>query len=195
VAVQCHNHTICHAAQGFQGEACEKADDTHCLAGCNGRGECVRGFCRCRPPYYGLGCLKGGHKQGHEQKQRGVQRVVQRLARQKHKHTSRSKLKIYMYDLPWQLAFQDGYHPGEGCCVLACCLCAGQLHQARLPQSWNASACCCADWPGHEPNYISFWQFASQLARDQDVGAAANCASMIRPCSCAASVTARPGAK
>jgi hypothetical protein len=27
---------------------------------------------------------------------------------------SRTKLKIFMYDLPWEVAFQDGYHPGAG---------------------------------------------------------------------------------
>jgi hypothetical protein len=38
-------------------------------------------------------------------------------------------------------------------------------------------SCCmlepgCAGWRGHDPNYISFWYFANQLAKDQDVSGA-----------------------
>ena len=74
----------------------------------------MRGFCHCHPPYYGLGCLKGGFKQGVQQqkkKQRSVQGLVKILSRQQ-KHVSRSRLKIFIYDLPWHVAFQDGYYPG-----------------------------------------------------------------------------------
>jgi hypothetical protein len=92
----------------------------------------VRGFCHCRPPFYGLGCLKGG--QEREQQQRGVHRAVQRLARQKQrKQPARSRLKIYMYDLPWQVAFQDGYHPGEGPAVCSVLQCGAQRVPGKPP--------------------------------------------------------------
>ena len=28
----------------------------HCVSDCLGRGQCDLGFCRCRPPYYGVDC-------------------------------------------------------------------------------------------------------------------------------------------
>jgi hypothetical protein len=58
----------------------------------------VRGFCHCMPGYYGPGCLHKGDAAREKQLQ----------------GPSRTKLKIFIYDLPWEVAFQDGYHPGGG---------------------------------------------------------------------------------
>jgi hypothetical protein len=109
------------ASQGYLGDACERIDDVNCLAACSGRGECIRGFCHCRPPYYGLGCLKGGLQlqgsvtaQQQQQEQGGHYGLIQQGHDEpKARPRSLSRLKVYMYDLPWQVAFQDGYFPGE----------------------------------------------------------------------------------
>ena len=82
-----------------------------CVNGCSGRGQCIRGFCHCEPPYYGTGCLKSGagaRSEQHSEQEQHQQRLP-----------ARSRLRIYMYDLPWEVAFQDGYHPGECGSILA----------------------------------------------------------------------------
>lgn len=64
----------------------------------------MRGFCHCASGYYGAGCL---HKAAAlKEKSRAGQ------TGQAGQGLSRTKLKVYMYDLPWEVAFQDGYHPG-----------------------------------------------------------------------------------
>ena len=117
--------------QGYTGDACETKASDWCLVGCSGRGECVRGFCRCRPPYYGLGCLKGGQGQGqkHPPHAGGHEHGQQHIP-------ARSRLKIYLYDLPWQVAFQEGYFPGEGGCAACSTLCCeAWLHGFASPLS------------------------------------------------------------
>jgi hypothetical protein len=98
--------------QGYGGLACEMPDELACLADCSGRGTCVRGFCHCQPGYYGTGCLKEVSAQAaQQQEQQGQQEQGQE--QQEGELGSRTHLKIYMYDLPWQVAFQDGYSPSE----------------------------------------------------------------------------------
>ncbi len=65
-----------------------------CPHNCSGRGVCDRGFCHCQPPWYGLGCTS-----------RAAYKV-------RTEPTPAHRLRIYMYELPWGVAFQDGYVPG-----------------------------------------------------------------------------------
>ncbi len=75
---------------------CDEPFSRHCANNCSGHGVCHRGFCHCEPPWYGIGCTsQGAHK-------------PQSAAPPPH------RLRIYMYDLPSSVAFQDGYAPG-GC--------------------------------------------------------------------------------
>ena len=95
------------------GDACETKTNDWCLVGCSGRGKCVRGFCHCRPPYYGLGCLKGRPERGQKQ-QHPPHAAGHEHGQQHQQHIpARSRLRVYMYDLPWDVAFQEGYYPGE----------------------------------------------------------------------------------
>lgn len=80
--------------QGWQGFVCNEPVTRHCANGCSGRGTCVRGFCHCQPPWYGIGCTSRGAFQPQGQA------------------PSPHRLRIYMYDLPAAVAFQDGYQPG-----------------------------------------------------------------------------------
>jgi hypothetical protein len=155
--------------QGYSGDGCERTDATHCLAGCSGRGECVRGFCHCRPPFYGTGCLKGrpaaGKAQGQAQGQ-GQQR-----------HPDRSKLKVYMYDLPWQLAFQDGYYPG-GPTSLPSRTATSGCHGWR-----PTSAGLCAGGGGEEAGWRGTSASASSLLPAlAGVPVALRCCPCCRPC-------------
>ena len=45
---QCDSHRL--------GRACERSSSPTCYNDCSGRGTCVDGFCRCRPPHFGPGC-------------------------------------------------------------------------------------------------------------------------------------------
>lgn len=59
---QCHGKGIClrggrcACVPGYLGASCERSVPMNCIAGCHGRGECEFGFCRCRPPFYGVDC-------------------------------------------------------------------------------------------------------------------------------------------
>ena len=44
----------CHA--GFSGRACETTNQSVCMHGCSGRGECIARMCRCEPGRWGLDC-------------------------------------------------------------------------------------------------------------------------------------------
>ena len=85
--------------QGWEGRNC--SDRTHgyqswCPNNCNGRGTCDRGFCHCEAPWFGLDCSRNTTYQARPQPPYS------------------GHLKVYVYDLPSEVAFQDGYFPGEG---------------------------------------------------------------------------------
>ncbi len=116
------------------GDACETKTNDWCLAGCSGRGECVRGFCHCRPPHYGLGCLKGAPKPQQKHPPGGHEHGQQHIP-------ARSRLKIYMYDLPWQVAFQEGYFPGEGPGLGLAGACRGVLGELKCSTALRRQLC------------------------------------------------------
>ena len=52
----------CRCSEGYTGAACEhvEREAAQCYGACSGRGECEAGFCRCRPPFWGIDCRMGG---------------------------------------------------------------------------------------------------------------------------------------
>ena len=72
----------------YEGEACEQHRSRWCWNGCAGRGECVDGFCRCRPPFYGPGCAHEGPHAGAPPPRAAAAAAAGR------------RFKVYVYDLP-----------------------------------------------------------------------------------------------
>ena len=86
--------------QGFRGQSCEEDDpDEACWfsPSCNGHGKCRSGFCHCDKGYWGFGC---GRSKAYA------------LAPASRAVPSRTKLRIYMYDLPSSVAFPGEYNDG-----------------------------------------------------------------------------------
>ncbi|MEW5298057.1 MAG: hypothetical protein WDW36_001219 [Sanguina aurantia] len=79
-------HCVCQ--KGFAGQTCETATDVLCTNRCSGRGACSQGFCHCSPPWFGAGCTRSLAFPPRE-----------------NAATSRLKLRIYMYELPANIAF------------------------------------------------------------------------------------------
>ncbi len=85
--------------QGWEGRNCSTRTygyQSWCPRDCSGRGTCDRGFCHCRPGWFGLDCSKNTTYQARPQPPYS------------------GHLKVFVYDLPSEVAFQDGYFPGEG---------------------------------------------------------------------------------
>ncbi|KAG2493507.1 hypothetical protein HYH03_008323 [Edaphochlamys debaryana] len=96
---QDHGAPHCMCMKGYQGHTCGEPMLGLCPGECQGRGTCNRGFCHCKPPYWGLGC-------GRERAWApvpGASLIPNRI-----------KLRIYVYDLPanvaFPLSFNDGIH-------------------------------------------------------------------------------------
>ncbi|WIA23466.1 hypothetical protein OEZ85_000212 [Tetradesmus obliquus] len=90
-------YCLCH--YGFTGERCEHvgANPGHqhaCWNNCQGRGVCRRGFCHCQKGWWGKDCGRSRAFGAHS-----ARRAVH-------------KLRVYAYDLPWELAYQPEYHVG-----------------------------------------------------------------------------------
>ncbi|KAI3430530.1 hypothetical protein D9Q98_005123 [Chlorella vulgaris] len=79
----------CACFSGYSGKACAVEDTNNCPLNCLGRGKCSDGFCHCNPPYFSLGCSR-----------QKVYPPIVDLAR-----ISPVNFKIYMYELPTQLAY------------------------------------------------------------------------------------------
>ncbi|KAG2494879.1 hypothetical protein HYH03_007118 [Edaphochlamys debaryana] len=92
---------VCH--KGFNGTDCGTHDDTDACwftTDCLGRGTCRSGFCHCKPGYFGMGCHRTT----------AFQPVTPGAVPDLRSH---SKLKIYMYELPWTVAFPYDYNDGQ----------------------------------------------------------------------------------
>ncbi|KAG2447967.1 hypothetical protein HYH02_006996 [Chlamydomonas schloesseri] len=77
-------HCLCY--KGYMGHTCGDPMNSLCPNECRGRGVCLRGFCHCRPPYWGLDCSR----QRAWALAPGVSSPV----------PNRVRLRIYVYDLP-----------------------------------------------------------------------------------------------
>jgi len=49
----------CRCDAHYSGARCDRHESPYCWNDCSGRGECIDGFCRCRPPFYGPACALG----------------------------------------------------------------------------------------------------------------------------------------
>ncbi|KAG2431211.1 hypothetical protein HXX76_009739 [Chlamydomonas incerta] len=76
-------HCLCY--KGYMGHTCGDPMNSLCPSECRGRGKCLRGFCHCTPPYWGLDCSR--------------QRAWA-LAPGASPVPNRVRLRIYVYDLP-----------------------------------------------------------------------------------------------
>ncbi|KAF6261895.1 hypothetical protein COO60DRAFT_713350 [Scenedesmus sp. NREL 46B-D3] len=90
---------FCQCHYGFAGLTCDQNDlgrghQSTCWNNCQGRGVCRRGFCHCQTGWWGKDCGRS-HAHGANSARRAVHR-----------------LKVYAYDLPWELAYQAEYHLG-----------------------------------------------------------------------------------
>ncbi|KAL4427660.1 hypothetical protein ABPG75_001749 [Micractinium tetrahymenae] len=84
----------CNCMRGYKGNACED-EDSACVLTCSGRGKCIDKFyCKCDPPYFGHGCMRT-HPAGPAPPPSPVE------------------LKIYMYELPTQIAYPIEEQLGE----------------------------------------------------------------------------------
>jgi hypothetical protein len=80
--------------QGWSGPLCDVPFSRFCANNCTGRGACERAFCHCQPGWWGVGCTRS------------------RVFKPHSGPPSRRALRIFMYDLPPSVAFQDGVQPG-----------------------------------------------------------------------------------
>ncbi|MEW5298035.1 MAG: hypothetical protein WDW36_001199 [Sanguina aurantia] len=78
----------CECEKGFAGVACEEETDEYCANRCSKRGRCSQGFCHCTPPWFGAGCTRS-----------------LAFPPRPNATTSRTQLRIYMYELPTNIAF------------------------------------------------------------------------------------------
>jgi hypothetical protein len=72
----------CECHKGFQGRSCDGLDQTLCPRKCNDRGKCIRGFCHCEAPWFGLDCSRSKVRQresGGEERERGGERAAATL--------------------------------------------------------------------------------------------------------------------
>ncbi|GLI67688.1 hypothetical protein VaNZ11_011952 [Volvox africanus] len=81
---------FCMCYKGYKGHTCNEDMWELCPNRCRGRGQCIRGFCHCRAPYWGLDC---GRERAW-QLAPGASLVPNRLV-----------LRIYVYELPANVAF------------------------------------------------------------------------------------------
>ncbi|KAL4519102.1 hypothetical protein Ndes2526A_g00206 [Nannochloris sp. 'desiccata'] len=86
----------CRCYHGFGGGACEEERNV-CTNECSGRGKCKDSFCHCDVPYWGVGCARS----------RAYPPQNVSLA-------NPTNFKIYMYDLPAYVAYQQGPSGWQG---------------------------------------------------------------------------------
>ncbi|KAG1676352.1 hypothetical protein FOA52_001147 [Chlamydomonas sp. UWO 241] len=99
----CSASGSCHCAPGWTGTACEDTDTLRGCpfhGGCNG-GECIAGWCKCPAGRWGSDCTRSKVFTAGDAGKAGGQ-----------KH-ERTKLRIYRYELPWNIAFPYTRYDGR----------------------------------------------------------------------------------
>ncbi|KXZ45845.1 hypothetical protein GPECTOR_50g639 [Gonium pectorale] len=106
---RCHDRGICRERpgalpqcfchSGFTGDNCGQATNSAlCPNDCGFRGTCVNGFCKCKPPYWGVACSRS---------------KAYEPAKDSLYHPYYPSLKIYVYDLPLSIAGPQEFDDGE----------------------------------------------------------------------------------
>ncbi|PNW87479.1 hypothetical protein CHLRE_02g144050v5 [Chlamydomonas reinhardtii] len=83
----------CNCQGYFRGNSCEVADTQHCYRGCSGVGECVGGWCHCKPGYWGHGCTR-----------------TKAYSSSVGWRPNHAKIKVYVYDLPSNVVHRREFH-------------------------------------------------------------------------------------
>ncbi|GAX80859.1 hypothetical protein CEUSTIGMA_g8294.t1 [Chlamydomonas eustigma] len=73
----------CECHKSWAGPGCEESLVKFCPNACSGRGNCSRGFCHCKPPWFGIDCSRS---KANPERPLSI--------------PSRYRLVIYMYELP-----------------------------------------------------------------------------------------------
>ncbi|KAL4426069.1 hypothetical protein ABPG77_007865 [Micractinium sp. CCAP 211/92] len=91
---------------GLGGERCDQPYEQYCLNQCNGRGECLHGFCKCDPGWHGIDCAHQSVSADATQPGREEQRpwiaehVHTPAAREFASGATRKRPLIFVYELP-----------------------------------------------------------------------------------------------
>ena len=100
----------CMCYPGFSGPSCERSTLSRstemCLNGCSRRGKCVRNWCHCTPPFYGVDCSLGEAAPGQS-----AAPLLPPIGAQK---AGEGAPRIYVYELPpefnaWMQAGAGGW--------------------------------------------------------------------------------------
>ncbi|KAL4452533.1 hypothetical protein ABPG75_008195 [Micractinium tetrahymenae] len=95
---------------GLGGELCDQSYEQFCLNQCNGRGECLHGYCKCDPGWHGIDCAHQSAFADASQPGREAQRpwtaehVHTPAARDFPPGATRKRPLIFVYELPGDFA-------------------------------------------------------------------------------------------
>lgn len=84
---------FCRCYRGYKGGGCE-IETPACILGCSGRGKCIDSYCHCNPPYFSIGCTRS------------------KVYPTNYSKPNPATLKIYMYELNTQRAYENPYFVG-----------------------------------------------------------------------------------
>lgn len=83
----------CRCHRGYEGIKCE-VHKSVCYNNCQGRGECFGEYCHCKPPYFSVDCSRS------------------KVYPPAHSMPSAVDFKIYMYEIPTQLSYENRQFAG-----------------------------------------------------------------------------------
>ncbi|KAL4437781.1 hypothetical protein ABPG77_005693 [Micractinium sp. CCAP 211/92] len=107
---------LCPCYDGWSGIQCELPTEQFCLNQCNGRGECLGGYCKCDAGWHGIDCAHrsmaaDNSKPGRQAQQPWIAEHVHTPAkRQFRRGETRIRPLVFVYELPrWTYASETGF--------------------------------------------------------------------------------------